>query len=198
MPLYPAPAGSLIPFLGGLIARAAPFVRGLFAGPVAAPVTRALAPVTRALAPVVQRAGQLVRTPVGRAITFGGAVGAGQAVVERGFKITIDRRTGQQRMVRVRRMNPTNVRAARRAIRRLRGFKRVTRKVNQLLMPRRIFVRGGRPGRARRGDILPFEHDGTINPYAAEDWADYADELEDLGYDPRSFFPDEDETEAGG
>lgn len=197
MPLFPAThEASLIPFLGGLISRAAPFVSGLLGfGQRAAPaVSRALAPVSRAIAPALRA--PLARQ-AGRALAIGGAIGAGQAVVERGLKITIDRRTGQQRMVRVRRMNPTNVRAARRAVRRLRSFKRVTRKVNSLLMPRRIFVRGGRPRRGR-GDILPFEHDGSINPFAAEDYADYRDELEDLGYDPDVFFPGEDEAEAGG
>lgn len=201
MPLYPAPqAGSLIPFLGGLISKAAPFVGGLLGrlAPRAAPtVTRALAPIApavgRALAPV----GRVLATPVGRAITAGGAFGAAGELVQRGFKITIDRRTGQQRLVRRRRLNPTNIRAARRALRRLRSFKRATRKVNALLMPRRILVRGGRRPRRMRGDILPFEHDGSINPYAAEDWADYVDELEDLGYDSDAFFQD-DEAEAGG
>jgi len=38
---------------------------------------------------------------------------------------------------------------------------------------------------------LPFERDGSINPYAAEDYADYLDEMEDLGYDPGSFSDEE-------
>lgn len=193
MPLYPAPAeGSLLTLVGGLVARAAPFVSGLI-GRLLPTAGRAVAPVSRAIVPVAK---QLVRTPVGRALTIGGAIGAGQELVQRGFKITIDRRTGQQRMVRRRRLNPGNVRAARRAIRRLRAFKRVTAKVNRLLTPRRVFFGAHRHRRRQRGDILPFEHDRSINPYAAEDWADYADEMEDLGYDPESFF--QDEAEVGG
>lgn len=192
MPLYPAPAeGSIIPLIGGLISRAAPFVSGLISR-FLPQATRAVAPVGRAIVPVAR---QLVRTPVGRALTIGGAIGAGQELVQRGFKITIDRRTGQQRMVRRRRLNPGNVRAARRAIRRLRAFKRVTAKVNRLLTPRKVFL-GHRHRRRQRGDILPFEHDRSINPYAAEDWADYVDEMEDLGFDPESFF--QDEAEVGG
>lgn len=191
MPLYPAPAeGSLLTLIGGLVTRAAPFVSGVIGRLL--PTARAIAPVGRAIVPVAR---QLARAPVGRALTIGGAIGAGQAIVERGFKITVDRRTGQQRMVRRRRLNPGNVRAARRAIRRLRAFKRVTAKVNRLLTPRKVFL-GHRHRRRQRGDILPFGHDRSINPYAAEDWADYADEMEDLGYDPESFF--QDEAEVGG
>lgn len=195
MPLYPAPTeGSIIPLIGGLIAKAAPFVSGLI-GRVLGVAPRAAPVISRALAPLAPVGRAIVRGPVPRALAFGGAIGAGQAVVERGFKITIDRRTGQQRMVRMRRLNPANVRAARRAIRRLRAFKRVTAKVNRLLTPRKVFLEH-RHRRRKRGDILPFEHDHSINPYAAEDWADYADELEDLGYDPERFFPDE--AEVGG
>ncbi len=189
MPLMPTPhENSLIPFLGGLISKAAPFLGGFlsrtFGGGAAAPVTRALAPVTRALAPVARRALPVLRQ-AGRITVAGGAFGAGAELVQRGFKIVIDRKTGQQKVVRIRRMNPTNIRAARRALRRLRGFKRVTRKVNRLLQPPVRFL--GHRARRRRGDIVPFEHDGSINEFAAEDWADYADELEDLGFDPGFF-----------
>jgi len=38
---------------------------------------------------------------------------------------------------------------------------------------------------------LQFERDGSFNPYAAEDYADYLDEMEDLGYDPGSFSDEE-------
>ena len=176
-----------LPAIGGLIAKAAPFVSSLLgrAAPAAPVVTRALAPVSRALAP-------LVRSPIGRALTVGGGIGVGTELAQRGLRITIDRRTGQQVLKRTRRMNPTNVRALRRAVRRARAFQRVSRKVERLF-PRR---RGPRmlmaPRRRRvRGDILPFEHDGSINAYAAEDWADYVDEMEDLGYDPGAFSEEE-------
>src|SRR5207249_11224543 len=70
-----------------------------------------------------------------------------------------------------RRMNPTNVRALRRALRRVRGFKRMTRKVKGLGLWGR---RGGKTRvvyrRARRGDL-----------WDVEDAADEFDEAEDLG-----------------
>ena len=181
-----------LPAIGAAISRALPFVGSLLgrAGPVAAPVTRALAPVTRALAPIV-------RSPIGRALTVGGGIGVGTELAQRGLRITIDRRTGQQVVKRVRRMNPTNVRALRRAVRRARSFQRVARKVERLF-PRqrsRFLMRAGPRRRRFRGDILPFEHDSYANPYAAEDYADYLDEMEDLGYDPGSF--PEDENEEG-
>lgn len=103
-----------------------------------------------------------------------------EGLEEREAQTLAERQYGRRKR---RRMNVTNVRAARRAVRRLRGFKRVSRKVNRLLGSR-VVVRSGAPRRRRyRGDILPFEHNGGINPFAAEDYADYADELEDLGYE---------------
>jgi len=97
---------------------------------------------------------------------------------------------GQFYYRRRRRMNPANVRALRRAIRRVRSFQRVTGKVSRLLPSRRYghahYV-SHRPRRRRwRGDI-PFD---GINPYAAEDFADYMDEAEDFGFDP---FPGDEE-----
>lgn len=175
-------ASKALPFLGGLI-------RG---APQAAPVvTRALAPATRALAPI----SRALRSPVGRALTVGGGIGIGTEAAQRGIRIVIDRRTGQPVAKRIRRMNPTNVRALRRAVRRARAFMRVTRKVQRLLPTRARTVMVGRPRRRRfRGDILPFEHDGAINPYAAEDYADYLDEAEDYGFDP-GFFREEEADE---
>jgi len=85
-----------------------------------------------------------------------------------------------------RRMNPANVKALRRAVRRVRGFRKLTRKVRGVF-PQRQWVAAPRRRRRYRGDILPFEHDGAINPYAAEDLADYIDDAEDLGVDPSSF-----------
>ena len=86
-----------------------------------------------------------------------------------------------------RRMNPTNVRALRRALRRVRGFKRMTRKVKGLGLWGR---RGGRTRvvyrRARRGDL-----------WDVEDAADEFDEAEDLGYEDYApeFFREEEEEE---
>ena len=86
-----------------------------------------------------------------------------------------------------RRMNPTNVRALRRALRRVRGFKRMTRKVKGLGLWGR---RGGRTRvvyrRARRGDL-----------WDVEDAADEFDEAEDLGYEDYApeFFREEEEDE---
>lgn len=182
-----------LPAIGAAIGKALPFIGNLIRGGAqAAPVvTRQLAPVAgRALAPI----SRAIRSPIGRAIGVGGAIGVGQEVAQRGLRITINRRTGQQEVRRVRRMNPTNVRALRRAVRRARAFLRVTRKVQRLL-PTRARTVMVRPRRRRfRGDILPFEHNGAINPYAAEDYADYLDEMEDYGVEP--FFRDEDEEAA--
>ena len=92
MPMFPAShEGSLIPLLAGLVPKVAGFLGGLIRGPVGPTVARALAPVGRAIA-VGGR--QLARAPVGRALALGGAVGVGQELVQRGFKITINRRTG--------------------------------------------------------------------------------------------------------
>ncbi len=77
-----------------------------------------------------------------------------------------------------RRMNPTNIRALRRSIRRVRSFQRVTRKVDRLLPGRRMHRHFFR-GRGRRGDVSPFD---------VEDQADLYDEAEDLGYDPGCFY----------
>ncbi len=82
-----------------------------------------------------------------------------------------------------RRMNPANIRALRRATRRIRSFKRVARKVKGL----GVSHRSARPyymprHRRRRGDL-----------WDVEDEADELDEAEDLGY-PDAFF-DEDEVE---
>lgn len=185
-----------LPAIGGLIAKAAPFVSSLLgrAAPAAAPA----APIVRQLAPVAGRMlapiGRAIRSPIGRAVTVGGAIGVGQEAAQRGLRITINRRTGQQEVRRVRRMNPTNVRALRRAVRRARSFQRVARKVERLFPRQRSRFLMRAPRRRRyRGDILPFEHDGRINPYAAEDYADYLDEMEDLGYDPGSFLEDAEE-----
>lgn len=159
-----------------LAQKALPFVgRTLFGagGAVGAGqvVSRAIAPVSRALVPAFRG---IARSPAGRAAALGAGFGTGQAIAERGLKITIDRRTGQQVLVRRRRMRPTNIRALRRAIRRVRGFQRVTRKVNRLF-PRQRIIFGGRARRRRgRGDILSDE-------FFTEDLADVLDEAEDLG-----------------
>ena len=84
-------------------------------------------------------------------------------------------------------MNPTNVRALRRALRRVRGFKRMTRKVKGLGL---WGHRGGKTRvvyrRARRGDL-----------WDVEDAADEFDEAEDLGYEDYApeFFREEEEDE---
>ncbi len=80
-----------------------------------------------------------------------------------------------------RRMNPANIRALRRALRRVRSFKRVTRKVKGLGLTHR----GGgghyyRRRPRRRGDL-----------WDVEDAADEIDEAEDLGYDGEDFFGEE-------
>ena len=86
-----------------------------------------------------------------------------------------------------RRMNPANVRALRRALRRVRGFKRVTRKVKGLGL---WGHRGGKVKtiyrRARRGDL-----------WDVEDAADEYDEAEDLGYGDYApeFFREEEEED---
>jgi len=82
-----------------------------------------------------------------------------------------------------RRMNPTNIRALRRAVRRVRSFQKTTRKVRGLFPAGRAAHRVRHYVRHRRGDVDPF---------AAEDAADYYDTVEDLGYEPSSFRDDED------
>lgn len=180
MPLFPTPhEASLIPFLGGLIAKAAPFVRGLFAGGIdgrriAPVIQRALPAVGRAIAPVVRRVAP-VAAPLARIVGAGAGFGAGAELVQRGFKITIDRRTGQQRMVRVRRMNTANVRALRRALRRVKGFEVLARRVG--VFTRGPAARGRRPSRfrlkfpkrRRRGlGDAPFFDDELTPDYEAE------------------------------
>lgn len=84
-----------------------------------------------------------------------------------------------------RRMNPANVKALRRAVRRVRGFRKLTTKVRGVFPQRQRWVAAPRRRRrVYRGDIVPF--DGG-NLYAAEDFADYLDESEDLGLDPERF-----------
>lgn len=77
-----------------------------------------------------------------------------------------------------RRMNPTNVRALRRAVRRVRSFQRTTRKVSRLF-PRASTRWGYAPRRRRRR--------GDVDPFYAEDMADVYDTAEDLGYEPEPF-----------
>lgn len=203
--------GFLIPLLGAaakFLPTVLPAIGKIFGGgmaPKVAPsIVRALPSVTGAITriarpalPAIRRALPTLRKGVGIA-GAGAAFEAGTRVIggPRGIQVRIGRNGEMEAVPRRRRINPGNVRAARRAIRRLRAFARVTRKVNRLLSPRKVFVRASRFRRRSRGDILPFEHDGSINPYAAEDWADYADEMEDLGYDPGSFFQGDDEEVA--
>lgn len=75
-----------------------------------------------------------------------------------------------------RRMRSTNLPALRRAIRRVRGARRVLAKVRGLSPGRGRGKRTIFKRRPRRGDIDPFL-------YAAEDDADYYDEMEDFGYE---------------
>lgn len=83
-----------------------------------------------------------------------------------------------------RRMRPTNVRALRRAIRRIRGARRLFSKVRGLHIGGRgaSFPRHRRRRMYRRGDLPPF---------LVEDTADMMDEAEDLGVDPSYFQEDE-------
>src|SRR3989304_6043438 len=78
-----------------------------------------------------------------------------------------------------RRMNPTNVRALRRAVRRVRSFQRTTRKVSRLF-PRAGAARYSPPHRRRR-------RRGDVDPFYAEDMAEVYDTAEDLGYEPEPF-----------
>lgn len=200
--------GFLIPLLGQAAKFIAPIVGRIFGGgsaaTVAAPAARAIIPAAqrliqqpiRALAPTVRRALPVLTKGVGIA-GAGAAFEAGARAVggQRGLTVRIGR-DGQPEVVRRRRINPTNIRALRRAARRIRSFQRATRKVARLVGGgRRVHVHAlPRRRRTWRGDILPFEHNGAINPYAAEDYADYLDEAEDLGFDPR-FFQDEEAAE---
>jgi hypothetical protein len=86
-----------------------------------------------------------------------------------------------------RRMNPTNIRALRRAVRRARSFQRVSGKVQRLFPRRRV-----------RGHTHYHRHPrrrGDLSPFYAEDVADVYDEWEDFGYDPAGFPEDGDDRE---
>jgi hypothetical protein len=90
--------------------------------------------------------------------------------------------------LRRRRMRPTNVRALRRAMRRVRGFQRTARKVGALHLTRRGFAPAARHRRRR------FYRRGDISPWAVEDYEDMSDEamdLEDDGFDPTGFLGEE-------
>jgi len=84
-----------------------------------------------------------------------------------------------------RRMRATNLRALKRAVRRLRGFRRAASKVHGVLGSRRggtyYSPRRRRRRMYRRGDISPF----MVEDY--EDFEDAADELEEDGYDAERF-----------
>ncbi len=82
-----------------------------------------------------------------------------------------------------RRMRPTNIHALRRAVRRLRGFQRIVRKVRGVLPHRGMthHIKDGWRRRPRRGDL-----------YMVEDFADEMAEAEDYGIEPE-FFPEEGE-----
>jgi len=203
----PVVLGFLIPLLGQAAKFIAPIVGRIFGGgsaaTVAAPaqaLVRAIPSVTRGAitraAPAVRRALPVLTKGVGIA-GAGAAFEAGARVVggQRGLQVRIGRNGEEVLVARRRRINPTNIRALRRAARRIRSFQRATRKVARLVGGgRRVHVHAlPRRRRTWRGDILPFEHDGAINPYAAEDYADYLDEAEDLGFDPRFFQTDGEE-----
>lgn len=85
--------------------------------------------------------------------------------------------------LRRRRMRVTNVRALRRAGRRVHGFQRLARKMGALAVTgrgRRVFAHHAPRRRRvyRRGDLSPF---------VVEDWEDMTDDLEEDGYDPNQF-----------
>ncbi len=90
--------------------------------------------------------------------------------------------------LRRRRINPYNPRALRRAVRRLKSFRRGIRKVRGVLPHRGAVMHAGyyrhRRPRPRRGDLMM---QGDL--YDPELYADEYDEVEDLGYDPDAYFP---------
>lgn len=80
-----------------------------------------------------------------------------------------------------RRINPANVKALRRAVRRVRSFRKLSTKVRGVF-PSRSSTWAPRRRRRRvyaRGDLDPM--------YRAEDVADLYDEAEDLGFEPGPF-----------
>lgn len=87
--------------------------------------------------------------------------------------------------LRRRRMRVTNVKALRRAGRRVHGFQKLARKLGALPVAgrgRHVFAHH-HPRRRRvyrRGDLSPF---------MVEDYEDMTDQLEDDGYDPGTFLP---------
>lgn len=87
--------------------------------------------------------------------------------------------------VRHRRMRVTNLRALRRATRRLRGFQRAVRKVHGVLPHRGHGKKVVYRYRAapRRGDLALYEPEDYLTAY---------EEVEDMGGDPEAFFEPED------
>jgi hypothetical protein len=82
--------------------------------------------------------------------------------------------------LRRRRMRPTNIHALRRAVRRLRGFRRIVRKVHGVL---------GTSHRGGGGMVRRRRHfrRGDVNPFMVEDTVDAMDEAEDFGVDEGTF-----------
>lgn len=79
-------------------------------------------------------------------------------------------------ILRRRRMRPTNIHALRRAVRRVRGFRRIVAKVRGVMGTTRLHG-GWRPHYRRRG------RRGDLNPFMVEDRLDRMDEWEDEGGD---------------
>jgi hypothetical protein len=122
----------------------------------------------------------LVGTAVGQSVSA-----LYTALRQRGMSHRTARRTALAAhgiRLRRRRMRPTNVHALRRAIRRVRGARRILGKVRALHV-------GGRGGSFR--PIRRRYRRGDLNPFMVEDRLEAMDEWEDAGGDDRPFSGDE-------
>lgn len=185
--LFPAPAAPAVPepslisdlALGGAAMSIVPVGIGLGGRALALPVGRALLPT-------------IERVVAKGALAIGGA-----SLAKRIYDLYISfRRAGHHHkrarkmaheaqgfVLRRRRMRPTNVRALRRAIRRVHGFQRIAHKVGALGTSRR-----GRLIRRRRGPHRRRRFFGDVDPFVVEETLDIADEFEDLTGDEDTDF----------
>lgn len=177
MPAAPFYGGAGYPGMGGFVPAAA-------MGPAIRTLAPRLAPYAQTAARWARRILQQYGPVIGFAI-----VNEAQRNREKGLTVYDSHRAAEYTHAGTvtttrRRMNPANIRALRRAVRRVRSARRVMSK-----------VRGVFPSRAGgRGHSHYHRHPrrrGDVDPFFVEDRADVYDEAEDLGYDPGSFREDD-------
>lgn len=184
MAITPFYGGPGYPGMGGFVPASAPAI-----GPLVRSVGPRLAPLARTAARWAERMVRQYGPVIGFAI-----ISEAQRNQQKGLAVRDSHRAAEYThagtvSTKRRRMNPANIRALRRAVRRVRSARRVMSK-----------VRGVFPSRARGGGHYHHQHRrprrrGDLSPFHVEDMADVYDEAEDLGYEP-SFFPEEEVLEG--